>query len=71
MDQPAYKARLAAKGFAQKEGVDNNEIISRVVKHTSIRTILAIVAHQNMKLEQLDVKMTFHCGDLEEVICMQ
>ena len=71
VDQPSYKARLIAKGFGQKEGVDNNEIFSIVVKHTSICTILAIVAHQNMELEQLDVKMTFLCGDLEEVIYMQ
>ncbi|KAK3007813.1 hypothetical protein RJ639_015205 [Escallonia herrerae] len=42
-----------------------------MMKHTSIRLILSIVAAQNMELEQLDVKTTFLHGDLEERIYMQ
>jgi hypothetical protein len=34
-----YKARLVVKGFAQKKGLDFDEIFSHVVKMTSIRTI--------------------------------
>nr|KYP62383.1 Retrovirus-related Pol polyprotein from transposon TNT 1-94 [Cajanus cajan] len=66
-----YKARLVAKGFSQKEGVDFNEIFSPVVRHTSIRVLLAIVANQDMELEQLDVKTAFLHGRLEENILMK
>ncbi|KAK3025998.1 hypothetical protein RJ639_042155 [Escallonia herrerae] len=65
-----YKARLVAKRFSQRDGIDCNEIFSLVVKHTSIRLILSIVEVQNMELEQLNVKTAFN-GDLEERIYMQ
>jgi hypothetical protein len=69
-EAPKFKARLVAKGYSQKEGVDYNEIFSPVVKHTSIRVLLALVAQYDMELEQLDVKTAFLHGDLEEVIYM-
>ena len=59
------------KGFAQKKGIDFDEIFSPVVKMTSIRTILSLVAVEDLHLEQLDVKITFLHGDLEEEIYMQ
>jgi hypothetical protein len=38
-----YKARFVVKGFAQKKGIDFDEIFSPIVKMTSIRTILSLV----------------------------
>ena len=63
-----YKARLVAKGYAQKEGIDYNEVFSPIVKHSSIRILLALVAQFDMELVQMDVKTTFLHGDLEEEI---
>ena len=65
-----YKARLLAKGYAQNEGIDYNEVFSPVVKHSSIRILLALVAQFNMELVQMDVKTTFLHGDLEGEIQM-
>ena len=61
---------MVAKGYAQKEGINYNEIFSPVVKHSSIRILLAMVTQFNLKLVQLDVKTAFLHGDLEEEIYM-
>ncbi|KAH9291001.1 hypothetical protein KI387_044130 [Taxus chinensis] len=66
-----YKARLVVKGFTQKQGIEFDEIFSPVVKMTSIRTVLEIVAAEDLHLEQLDVKTVFVHGDLEEELYMQ
>ena len=66
-----YKARLLVKGFAQKEGIDFTEIFSPVFKMSSIRVILGLVASLDLEFEQLDVKIAFHHGELEEEIYMK
>ena len=70
-EKKRYKARLVVKGFAQKEGIDFNEIFSPVVKMSSIRVILGLVAALDLECEQLDVKTTFLHGGLEEEIYME
>ncbi|CAJ2646442.1 unnamed protein product [Trifolium pratense] len=71
VEAPRYKARLVAKGFTQVERIDYNEIFSPVVKHCSIRVLMAIVNMYDLELEQMDVKTAFLHGELEETIYMQ
>jgi hypothetical protein len=66
-----FKARLVTKCYSQQKGVDYEEIFSPMVRHTSIKTVLALVAHYDMALEQMDVKTAFLHGNLEEQIYME
>ena len=45
-----YKARLAARGFTQRPGVDFFETFSPVVGFDIVRTVLAISAMKEWKL---------------------
>ncbi|KAL6340444.1 hypothetical protein AAG906_006108 [Vitis piasezkii] len=65
IEDARFKARLVAKGYAQKEVVDFNEVFSPVVKHSSIRVLLAMVALFDLESEQLDVKTAFLYGEFE------
>jgi hypothetical protein len=67
-EEEIFKTRLVANGYSQRHGIDYNKVFSPVVRHTSIRTVLTLVAHQDLKLEQLDA--TFLHGNLKEEIFM-
>jgi len=64
------KPRLVAKDFPQIEDIDYKEAFSLVVRFTSIRLLLALVAHLDFELFQMDVKTAFFNGNLEEDIYM-
>jgi hypothetical protein len=65
-----YKAHLVPKGFTQKQGVDFSETYTPVIRHNSIRAILALVANRGMTLQQFDIGTVFLNGDLLEEIYM-
>ena len=66
-----HKARLVAKGFNQREGIDYTKTFSPVSKKDSLRIIMALVAHFDFDLHQMDVKTTFLNGNLEEEVYMK
>ncbi|KAK1697691.1 hypothetical protein QYE76_014388 [Lolium multiflorum] len=65
-----FKARLVAKGFTQREGIDYNETFSPVSSKDSFRIVMALVAHFDLELHQMDVKTAFLNGDLDEDVYM-
>ncbi|KAK3043752.1 hypothetical protein RJ639_001948 [Escallonia herrerae] len=71
MEDVRYKTRLVAKVFTRREDIDYNEIFFPIVKHTSIRVLLAMVALYDLELQQLNVKTAFLRGELEEQIFMR
>ena len=60
-----------AKEYFQKEGIDFSKIFSPIIRHTSIRVLLSIVAAQDLEFEQMDVKMSFLHRYLEESIYIE
>ncbi|KAK3015214.1 hypothetical protein RJ639_005423 [Escallonia herrerae] len=66
IEDARYRARVVAKGFTQREGIDYNEIFFHVVKHSLIRVLLAMIALYDLELEQLDVTtdtdLVYHLG---------
>ena len=54
-----YKAYLVAKGFTQKEDIDFKETFFLVSMKDSFRIIIALVAHFNLELHQIDIKTAF------------
>jgi hypothetical protein len=65
-----FKARLVAKGFTQREGIDYTETFSPVSNKDSFKIVMALVAHYDLELHQMDIKTTFLNGDLQENVYM-
>jgi len=64
------KSRLVVKGYAEKFGIDYNEIFASVLKQNSLRMIISLATINDWHLEQLDIKTAFLNGTLREEIYM-
>jgi hypothetical protein len=63
-----HKARLAACGFVQQEGIDFNEVFTSVARMESVRLLLALAAQEGWQVHHMDVKSAFLNGDLKEEV---
>lgn len=69
-DKVRYRARLVAKGFTQRRGIDYLDTFSPVVKHSTLRMLFALSVQWGMDITHLDVTTAFLNGHLKENIYM-
>jgi hypothetical protein len=61
-----YKARLVARGFGQKEGIDFNETFAPTMHIKTARTLFAIAAREGIEVRTYDVSTAFLHAPLSE-----
>lgn len=66
-----YKARLMARGFSQKYGLDYDETFNLVAKITTVLALITLATNNDWKLWQMDVKNAFLHGELDREIYME
>ena len=66
-----YKARFVACGFSHVEGVDYVETFASVVRFSSIRAVISIVAEMGWRIHQMDVKTAFLNSLLQEEVYLE
>ena len=66
-------SRLAylKKGYSQQKGIDYGEFFSPIVRHTSIRVVLALIPNTNIHLKSMALKTSSLHGNLEAQIYME
>lgn len=65
------KARLVARGFEQRFGIDYTETFASVAKGTTLKLLLAMAAHFDLEIYQMDMITAFLNGDIDCEIFME
>lgn len=60
------QGRLVTKGYSQVKGIDYNDTYVLVCRLTTFRALMAVTAHEDYHVAQLDVKNAFLYGSLDE-----
>lgn len=65
------KARLVARGFSQKPGIDFTETVAPVVRSSTIRLMMALSVELGLKVHQMNVVTAYLNGEVEEDLYMK
>lgn len=63
-----HKARLVARGYVQKPGIDYEDVFAPVARLETVRIILALAGSNDWLVHHLDVKSAFLNGKLDEEV---
>jgi hypothetical protein len=66
-----YKARLVVKDYAQRRGIDYDEVFAPVARLDIVRLLIALATHKGWEVHHLDVKSAFLNGDLLEEVFVE
>ncbi|SNX85305.1 related to retrotransposon protein [Melanopsichium pennsylvanicum] len=66
-----HKARLVARGFTQREGIDFEETFAPVAPVSAIRGLLALAVERDWETHQLDITQAYLNSTLKHVIYMK
>ena len=70
-DPDRHKARLVARGFWQRPGIDYSETFSPIVKRRTLRILLTLCAENEWCYEHIDVECAYLNSPLDEDIYME
>jgi hypothetical protein len=59
------------KGYAQRHGIDYDEVFTPVTRLDSVQLLIALAAQEGWEVHHLDVKSEFLNGELQEEIFVQ
>ncbi|GKF92178.1 putative ribonuclease H-like domain-containing protein, partial [Tanacetum coccineum] len=62
------KARLVTQGYTQEEGIDYDEVFAPVTIIEASRLFLAYALYKDFVVYQMDVKISFLYGKIEEEV---
>jgi hypothetical protein len=63
-----HKARLVARGFLQREGINFDDAFAPMARMESVRLLLALAAQEGWRAHHMDIKSAFLNGDMKEEV---
>ena len=65
------KARIVAKGFSQRPGIDFQDTFALVARLGSMRLLVALSAELGMTISQLDITSAYLHGNIDTTVYME